>query len=75
MLPCTFPCPNLSNQQLHDIEDAAGCVFTPRNHGIRDSLDELCDRAILPAGLQRARDDLDAIMCQVIRVNGDSSDE
>lgn len=71
----TFPCPDLNNQQRQEIEDAAGRVFIARNHGIRDSLDELYSRNVLPPGLQRAHDDLDAIMCQVIGVDVDSSDD
>lgn len=71
----TFPCPDLSDAQMDQIEAAAEQVFMAIRYAMTRSLPELYSRDELPDALRTAHDQLDAIVDAVFGFGPDVSDD
>jgi hypothetical protein len=70
----TFPCPDLTDDDLDAIEDAVQRVLMAIRYAVTDSVIELYERDTLPDALQQAHDHLDAVVCDALGIDATCSD-
>lgn len=71
----TFPVPELSEQQKHNLDKLADNVLAQRENHSEKTLAQLYDPDKMPAGLKKAHEQLDLAVDQCYRTKPFSSDE